>query len=169
MISSCFSCWFSENVLLMNFMTLMFFKLHFLRKFLWKNFVELFAKWKFFVQHMCFQRDSKPQKILRFSWIFNEPSGHQFGHLVFIKSSNWVSKIFSFLLFYHVLYEFFGNFRTKNRYDFDKILWLNFKSIKSETDCYWSEKIPNIIFTTGTYAKCEKTRTVRFSRKWRPR
>ena len=60
-------------------------------------------------------------------------------------------------MFYHVLYEFFGNFRTKNLYDFDKIIRLNFKSIKSETDCYWSEKIPNIIFTTGTYAKCEKT------------
>ena len=58
-----------------------------------------------------------------------------------------------FPLFFHVLYKIRQFSDKKN---FDKILRLNFKSIKSETDCYWSEKIPNIIFTTGTYAKSEK-------------
>ena len=50
-------------------------------------------------------------------------------------------------------------FSGKNNFnDFDE----NFKSIKSETDCYWSEKIPNIIFTTGTCAQSEIFLLVKF-------
>ena len=70
------------------------------KKILSKNFNELFVKWKFFVQHMCFQRDSaRFSKIQRFlaarnSRKFQDSVGYSMSQVVTKWSTIWSPSVY---------------------------------------------------------------------------